>query len=104
MLCGGSVRTAVHEGIEADLQFIQLASEPTGKSLDRCRTRHYRCRAGVGSVIKADSRLSPRSCAEWAQHAVDVSQRAPARPRTTYSRSGSDRPSRPDQGAGSAGI
>ena len=33
MLCGGPVVTAVHEGIEADLQFIQLASEPTSRAL-----------------------------------------------------------------------
>ena len=80
----------IRGGIEADVQFLPLASEPTGQGLDRRRTGHYRRRAGVGSAGKAvDSRLSPRWCAEWAQHAVDVSQRAQAHRRTTYSASGS---------------
>jgi hypothetical protein len=65
MLCGGPVVTAVHEGIEADLQFIQLLSESTNPSLDRYRTGHYWRRAGVGSASKAvSSRRSPRSCAD----------------------------------------
>ena len=37
MLCGGPAVTALHEGMEADLQFIQLAFESTGASLDRYR-------------------------------------------------------------------
>jgi hypothetical protein len=55
--------TAVHEGMEADLQFIQLAFESTGASLDRYRAWHYRRRAGVGSVT-VYTRFSARSSAE----------------------------------------
>jgi hypothetical protein len=64
MLCGGYVRTAAHEGIEANVQFIQLACEPTGESLDRCWAGHYRRRVDMGSASKAVyARPSPRSCA-----------------------------------------
>jgi hypothetical protein len=75
---------AVHEGIETDVQFIQLACEPTGERLDRRWTGHYRRRAGVGSVSKTvNTRFSPRSCAEWGRHAVGVSQCDQGQPRTT---------------------
>jgi hypothetical protein len=65
VLCGGSVPTAVDEGIEADVRFVQLASEPTSQGLDRRRTGHYWRRAGVGSPRKTVySRTSSRSSAE----------------------------------------
>jgi hypothetical protein len=84
MLCGGPAVTAVHEGMEADLQYIQLAFESTGASLDRYRAWHYRRRAGVGSGSKTVyTRFSPRSCAEWGRHAVGVSQCDQGQPRTT---------------------
>jgi len=84
MLCGGPAVTAVHEGMEADLQYIQLAFESTGASLDRCRAWHYGRRAGVGSVSKiVYTRFSPRSCAEWGRHAIGVSQCDQGQPRTT---------------------
>ena len=84
MLCGGPAVTAVHEGMEADLQFIQLVFESTGASLDRYRTGHYWRRAGVGSVSKTVyTRFSPRSCAEWGRHAIGVSQCDQGQPRTT---------------------
>ena len=35
------------------LRFIQLACESASQGLDRRRTGHYRCRAGVGSASKA---------------------------------------------------
>jgi hypothetical protein len=84
MLCGGPAVTAVHEGIEADLQYIQLAFESTGASLDRYWAWHYRRRACVGSVSKTVyTRFSPRSCAECGRHAIDVSQCDQGQPRTT---------------------
>jgi len=84
MLCGGPAVTAVHEGIEADLQYIQLAFESTGASLDRYWAWHYRRRACVGSVSKTVyTRFRPRSCAEWGRHAIDVSQCDQGQPRTT---------------------
>ena len=84
MLCGGPAVTAVHEGMEADLQFIQLAFESTRTSLDRYRAWHYRRRAGVGSVSKTVyTRFSPRSCAEWGRHALGLPQCDQGRPRTT---------------------
>jgi Sortase domain len=99
MLGGEHVVTAVHEGIEADLQFIQLASESTSASLDRYRTGHYRRRAGVGSIGRAVStQFSSRSCAAWGWDAVDVSQRTQGHSRTVYGPSGSR--SGPDHGVG----
>jgi hypothetical protein len=84
MLCGGPAVTAVHEGMEADLQFIQLAFELAGASLDRYRTGRYGRRAGVGGVSKTDyTRFSARSCAEWGGQAVDVSQCDQGQRRTT---------------------
>ena len=49
----GPSRQLSTRGIEADVGFITLASEPTGTSLDRGRTGRYRRRAGVGSASKA---------------------------------------------------
>ena len=84
MQCGRRAMTAVHEGMEADLQFIQLVFESTGASVDRYRAWHYRRRAGVGSVSKTVyTRFGPRSCAEWGRHAVGVSQCDQGQPRTT---------------------
>ena len=53
ILCEGFLPTAVDEGIEADVPFIPLASEPASQGLDRPRTRHYGHRAGVGGRSKA---------------------------------------------------
>ena len=68
------------KGIEADGGFDQLAFEPASQGLDRRRTGRYRRRAGVGRAGKAVySGLSLHWCAEWAQHAVDVSP-SPSQP------------------------
>jgi hypothetical protein len=84
MLCGGPAVSAVREGMEADLQFIQLTFASTGASLDRYRTVHYRRRAGVGSVRKTVyTRFSPRSCAERGRYAVGFFHCDQGRPRTT---------------------
>jgi hypothetical protein len=59
------VPTVIHEGIQADVRFIQLESEPTPQSRDRRRTGHYRRGAGVGSASNAVyTRFSSRSCGE----------------------------------------
>ena len=80
--------TAVDEGIEADGGFDQLAFEPS-QGLDRRRTGRYRRRACVGRAGKAVySRLSLHGCAEWAQHAVDISQPEPTHPGTCSRASG----------------
>jgi hypothetical protein len=76
--------TAVYERMEADLQYIQLAFESTGASLDRYWAWHYRRCTCVGSVSKTVcTRFSPRACAEWGQHAIDVAQCDQGQPRTT---------------------
>jgi hypothetical protein len=83
------VPTAVDEGIEADVGFVQPASEPTSQGFDCRRAGHYWGRAGVGGASKAVySGFSLHWCAEWAQHAVDVSQPEPAHRGTTYTTSG----------------
>ena len=77
MPCGDSVVTAVHEGIEADVRFIQLESEPTSQSLDRRRTGHYRRRAGVGSASKT---VYPRQPSLQRRMIKACRPRLPARP------------------------
>jgi hypothetical protein len=102
--CGEFVPTAVDKGIEADVAYVPLASEPTSQGLDRHRTGHYWHRAGVGSVTKAiRPRLGPGWRAGWTQH-VDVSQRVQARLRRTFSAREGARCSGQSHRVGVAGV
>src|SRR5215203_271962 len=102
--CGEFVPTAGDKGIEADVSYVPLASEPTSQGLDRHRTGHYGHRAGVGSIAKAiRPRLRPGWRAGWTQH-VDVCQRVQARLRRTFSARKGARRSGQSHRVGAAGV
>ena len=95
--------TAVHEGIQADVRFIQLESEPTSQSLDRCGP------AIIGAVLvwaalarpsSSDAALAP------APNDHSMPSISPSAPKPTQNDLQQERirpPSRPDHGAGFAG-
>ena len=104
MLCGGPVATAVQRG--SKLMFSSSSWHPSR----RVRALIAVGLAIIGAVLvwaalarpsTPDSALAPAPNGD--RHAVDVSQRDQAHPRTTY-RSGSDRRSGPDHGVGFAGV